>query len=480
VTAGGTSSDAASLPFDPFVSRTTIRLTTVYATPWRCLPERLAEHASPVTNYLRFGRLARFYDASQDQFPRVLTRVTHTAETSYAFRRWRQAEQVRAGRSWLFTLSAGQVLAAVTFDVTGSLRETIPLLEDLYYGDVTVDARTLPEEFAALVEPELACEHLDRGFYPERHQFVFAAAGPDQQIPNDDEVQRLIYRADLPYVPRYSSIRYPAELNRRPNALGAVGPYVSMLIGQQDYVENCVLLSGVQAVGSSARLHQIREQTYESVRSFRASGAEYHNVRQRRLLLEDLADTLGDLELDLSFSVEATADLGLLVPSLRIEGYHDELYDAMSLSRRSDTTGHMLTRLRNAIEAELTAVESVERRADDRKRLRTATAVTFVTTVAGTLSLLFGFFGINATQVNQNQSMFSAHYLGIYLLIAGLVLTGATVFLLLYIYERRQAASDQRRQFARLPLERDGRAERAEDATGEQRPTVPGPSHSPV
>ena len=39
-------------------------------------------------------------------------------------------------------------------------------------------------------------------------------------------IQRLIYRADQPYRREYSAIRYPAELNRRPGWLAAVGPYV--------------------------------------------------------------------------------------------------------------------------------------------------------------------------------------------------------------------------------------------------------------
>ena len=37
--------------------------------------------------------------------------------------------------------------------------------------------------------------------------------------------------------------------------------------------------------------------------------------------MEFLADELGNLELDLSFSVEASADLGLLIPLLRIESF---------------------------------------------------------------------------------------------------------------------------------------------------------------
>ena len=47
----------------------------------------------------------------------------------------------------------------------------------------------------------------------------------------------MIYRIDLPYRQEFSAIRYPAELNRRPGWLTAVGPYVSVVCGHQGYID---------------------------------------------------------------------------------------------------------------------------------------------------------------------------------------------------------------------------------------------------
>src|SRR5262249_3411760 len=152
--------------------------------------------------------------------------------------------------------------------------------------------------------------------------------------PTSDELQRIIYRADLPARPGFTAIRSPAELNRRPTNIGVLGPYVSVLAGHQDYVENCAFLSAAQVVGSAAQLRQIRERAYDGVLDFRSNLDGAVPVRQRRLTLERIADQLGELELDLSFAVEAAADLGLLVPSLRVESYHAELYESMSLHHR--------------------------------------------------------------------------------------------------------------------------------------------------
>jgi len=83
----------------------------------------------------------------------------------------------------------------------------------------------------------------ERTFLSERHQIVI-----DHDPVSDgceDLVQRMIYRADLPYRKEFSAIRYPAELNRRPGWLTAVGPYVSVVCGHQRYIENAIFASAV-------------------------------------------------------------------------------------------------------------------------------------------------------------------------------------------------------------------------------------------
>ncbi|MBS2966518.1 hypothetical protein KGA66_25995 [Actinocrinis puniceicyclus] len=156
----------------------------------------------------------------------------------------------------------------------------------------------------------------------------------------------------------------------------------------------------------------------------------------------------------ISFEAEAAADLGMLVPSLRIESYHLALYEAMRIEHGATTTGRMLERLRNAIRSELDKVQSIEQRADEARRLRTAVAVTFVTTVGGTLSLLFGFFGMNATQVNSAHSMFDSHYLGIYLTIALIIIAAGAVFTAMTWSEHRHTLRERNRARRWLPAQR--------------------------
>ena len=94
----------------------------------------------------------------------------------------------------------------------------------------------------------------------------------------------------------------------------------------------------------------------------------------------------------------------------------------MGLAAKALTAGKMLQRLTAAIRAELTAIENIERRSDDNRRVRYAVAVGFVSVAAIPASLVLAFLSINAPQVNGNWSMFSHHYLGVYLVVTGVIL----------------------------------------------------------
>jgi hypothetical protein len=420
---------ANDLPADPRV-----RVTNLYATPWR-VTDRTA--GSQLPDYLKLWRFEPYYRLSADQLPHVLTREAVDIPT-LAFKRWQHAGQVTGARVWLFRLPSGQLVAALSLDASCDFPEIIDLLEDCYFGDVLIAGMTAEAYLHAMAIQLGATDGAERGFLPERHQIVFdESPAPDDF---DDMVQRLIYRTDLPYRKEHSAIRYPAELNRRPGWLAGVGPYVSVICGHPDFIENAVFLSAVQAVGAAAQLRAIRQAAYEDVRLFRDLEAADGTTRDRRRTLERIADQLGDLELELSYSVEATADLGLLVPSLRVESFHNALYESMSLASKAVTAGRMLQRLDAAISAELTAIESIERRADENRRIRYAVAVGFVSAVAIPASLILAYLGINASQVDPNRSMFDHRYLGMYLIVAAVIVLAVVLSLGLYVQQRRDAS----------------------------------------
>ena len=217
----------------------------MYATPWR-MTDSSAGGGLP--DYLRLWRFGQYYRLSADQLPGVLCREALDVG-DLTFRRWKHAETLAGARVWLFRLPSGQIVAVLSLDVACELIESIDLLEDCYFGDVQIGEQSMAEcAYTRAAQLGAECGS-HQGFLPECHQMVLGGAQPAEEC--EDVLQRLVYRADLPYRKEYSAIRYPAELNRRPGWLAAVGPYVSVVCGHSDFIENAVFLSAVQAVAAT-------------------------------------------------------------------------------------------------------------------------------------------------------------------------------------------------------------------------------------
>ncbi len=449
----------------------TIRVISIYATRWR-----YKEHVDG-EQHLYLGRLEEFYGLFRDQLPQILCVEPHDAkalvftpptgtdaspESSSA----PSAEpgrnvQITQAQTWLFVLPSDQIVAVIDFHFMSLPLDidhatTSDVLEHCAYAQLAVDGASLEEHIATLAKGAGA-EAIDENklLPPERHQVVFAPYVERGKLPDVDTLKRILFRVDPPNRPEFMEIRRPSGLNEAQRTLGAVTPYVSLLYGHKEYIENSVFLTAVQAVGTTARFRQIWHKAHGQVRDFRSQVQKPDVGKQRRADMEFLVDVLGNLELDLSFSVETSSDLGLLIPSLRLESFHKQLYAAMELRERAETVSRMFSRLDASIRSELTAIEIRERQADEEKRLRRDIAVSVITFVIAPLGFLAAFFGINATQVNHGWSMFNMHhYLAVYLSAAGLAALPVFIFLLLNGRAWRRHRKEKAERSRRLQQER--------------------------
>jgi hypothetical protein len=372
--------------------------------------------------------------------PRVLVREDLDPQT-IRVKRWQNISALSGARAWLFVLPSSRVVAAFSIDVTSELADIVDLLEDCYFCDVHVGETLVTDTMRRLIASLDGQAIYDEDLLPERHQLIFS------EHPSIDDceeiVQHLVYRANLPYKKEYSVINYPPELNRRPGWMAAVGPYVSVVCGQADFIENTVFLSAVHGVAAAAELRAIRHAAYQDVKLFRPPDRDEMSTQKRRKELERTADNLKNLEIELSYSVEAPADLGLLVPSLRVESFHNALFESMDLSAKAATVSRMLQRLERAINAELTSIESAERRADEERRLRWGIAIGFLSAVAVPSGIILAYFGINANQVNPNRSIFDHHYLPVYVTVFIVMMIGGLLSFFLYL---QQSVRNRRQQ----------------------------------
>jgi len=414
----------------------TVRVISVYATNWRH-----PGHVRSPDLEVELGWLREFYHLYRDQLPSVLTRRRHVGDELEIGRATREVEIIVA-ETWLFALPFGEVVAALTLefrsgDLSTDAAPTVTVLEHCERADITVAGATLAQHVADLAGRAGATLRNDgvEGLPPERHQVVFAHAESGHAPPDEDQLTRILYTVDPPYRQEFMDVERPSGLNQKERTLGAVTPHVSLLYGHKEYVENSIFLTTVQAVGAAARFRHIWYEAYGHVRKFRDHGQAQVAGVQRREDLEELVDELGNLQLDLSFSVETSSDLGLLIPSLRIESFHRALYKVLELPTRAETVSKMFTRLDGSIRSEITAIEIRERREEQVKRLRGAIAASVLSIVGVPVGFLTAFFGINATEVEARWSMFDLHhYLGAYVVAACLAMIPVCVFLAPYGY----------------------------------------------
>jgi hypothetical protein len=441
-----------------------LRLAGVYATRWRYPGE-------PVTRVGELtGELAEFYHMFEDQGPYQLPdllRLTAPAPGTVSFGTagavW-STGALTAAEVLVFTLPfpADQVVAALilTLDCP-DLNADSALLERLLNECMEAAVQIEGRELARYVDDLLAEVKVEpvappgskrsAGMPLERHQLVFIRDLGGANPVSPEVVRRVLDGSR----PRFTALVEPAELSEN-GAYAAVGGRASFLCQHTAEVENSVFLTTVQAVGTASRFQQIWQEAYYRVQDFQEHKQRKETGVQQREDMADLADRMGNLELDLAFSVQTAADLGLN-PSTRIDAFHDALYDVMQVEVRARTVGQMFDRLGGSIRSELTAIESRERQEEesrrehleedrrrereeeDRRRAAGALALGILSFIIAPVTFFLGFFGMNVSQVHPGVSMWQAHtYLWVYIVAGLLAVIPVMTVILLRIFARRR------------------------------------------
>jgi hypothetical protein len=455
--------------------RCRIRVVSIYSTSWR----HLGTEREDLSSKLELGGLTRHYELYKDQLPRLLPYSIvggpiDTGDIEIA-QPVPGIEMTESDASF-FALPSNQVVLAVTLGFTTAPLSDAPsvaaisrVLEQSIEGAVNIRGRGLTEYVDALKQDDLIRDVLSTDetaqvagetLLPERHQLVFIARrDKDDWVPTQAVINELVYRDTPPYREEFGSPKIPEQLNLselsddgsviRPSrpwvagqreasspkviTLGVVTPYVSLLYNHQPYVEDSIFLSTVHAVGTASRFRQIWHEAYQQVRRFRDQKQRQTTGLQTRADLEELADHLGNLEFDLTFSVE--------FPLMRIETFHTALYEAMDLSNQAKALSQMFDQLDGSLHSELTAIDVRERRRDDGRQRWNAFAAGILSLIGVSVGFVIAFLGVNTKEVpggDSELSMWDPHFADLYLIAALFALTPA--FLIAFPYLRDWAA----------------------------------------
>jgi len=424
-----------------------IRLAGVYATPWRYPGEPVPRVGDTELS----SEMAAFYSMFEDhgpyQLPDLLRRTAPARdEVSFGVGDavW-STELVTSAEVLVFSLPfpADQVVAALilTFDspdlnVDPAL--AMRLLAECMEAAVAIDGRDLATYVEGLlagvgVEPVVTPGSRRRAGMPlERHQLVFIRDLRGADSVDSDIVRRLLNGSR----PRFSTLVEPEGLSED-GSYTAVGGRASFVCGHSAEVENSVFLTTVQAVGTASRFQQIWQEAYYRVQEFQDKKQRKEIGVQQREDMAELADRMGNLELDLAFSVQTAADLGLN-PSIRIDSFHDALYEVMQVEVRARTVGEMFNRLGGSIRSEMTAIESRERQEGERRRAAEGLALGILSVIIAPITFFLGFFGMNVTEVHGGSMWDIRTYMWAYI-VAGLLaaIPLFTVLLLRFRNKRR-------------------------------------------
>ncbi|HEY1628080.1 MAG TPA: hypothetical protein VGG16_30260 [Streptosporangiaceae bacterium] len=212
-------------------------------------------------------------------------------------------------------------------------------------------------------------------------------------------------------------IRRPAALNNPGETLVAHGRGVSLITGWTEPVENAFGVAAAGLVNAAGVVSRVRLQSLEALTiDDESSATKASDVRD---LITDLTERLNQLRLDLSFGIEAYADM-ILIPELLIESYHSSLRSVASLRESLANTSRIVDRVAAVIESRHATLEASVQAYTERRDKALAALVAIGSLLALPPALLLAYFGTNSTNVDAHRSIFDLRHYGVAYLVVWL------------------------------------------------------------
>jgi hypothetical protein len=246
-------------------------------------------------------------------------------------------------------------------------------------------------------------------------------------------VVNVIVNHDLaPHRRGYSRVRFPQAANQTQDVVTALTSSTAVFAGHDPDIMNGFILAAVQCVASADRARLVRNDAYSALRDsgiLRDQTALGRRAAERKSLSE-LADNLGRLELELSFSVEANLDVGLVLPDERVSAFQRDVGAAMAIPEAAMACANMLSRLAAGVEASRVQVEKRERDEEEKRSTKLTWTTSLVAAVAVPLTLVFSLLGANIKELTPQPSWHDGSLIPVYVLILFILLITAVIGLI--------------------------------------------------
>jgi hypothetical protein len=342
-------------------------------------------------------------------------------------------------RSLFFTIRfpQGQSVGALALEwFTDDLREVKPVV-DLRWA-LDNGRRHLAAEFGSPLNLDFHQVLLLSGTQVQELEEACRAPGETDLAGFHDLLQGYMSSAGRSNRVHHLTAHYPSEPNRYQHTAAALVPGASVIGGQSHDNEVSMVLAAAQALAGLATIRRIHDQASLALEAVPT------DTRSRFTLLQEVANTVSRLELDLGFGVEAQLSIRIRVPLLPIEQYYECLVGLLGMQRAVDITSEMLNRLMKVLLARQAEAEA--RRATVVGAVGWALSV--ATGVALPLTLILAFEGSNVrqalttAQAPQAYSVFDLSHFGVYYLalFSPVILGIAAGLVVLWIYRSNAGA----------------------------------------
>lgn len=433
----------------PISSRETVRLIIA-----REIDATGLDHGArrPAAEVLDLGRLTKHGQESSAALPGLLwTQDCNTTELI-----WRRASgsvNVRKAVHAIWAVpGSGAEFAVQLVDLypQDGRASIIAALEDMFHGDLDMSKACNPP---VRIDPKVDAI---------THQLVVlpqtSPNGTDHWEPTDDEVQRFIYRADLEAREEFTDIRKPAEMNRRPYSGAALSPFMSVMWGQQDYIENCAFLSALIGAAASAVIRESRKTLLAEIQSMEqvfGDGSDddetvARSISELNQQMTHAYRTVAFIENRIALCIDGLSTIQPYLPAMRVESYHQTLFHVLNAEGNRQTIERMLRRLNEIVRVQQEVLDNRLMNIKSARANQWSTTIGLASILAVPFTVIFAFFSIGTLDIDPDTNMLSWAYWPIYTF----TLLGITIIVGLHLWlgRRNRKNADQPLKFTGTDL----------------------------
>jgi hypothetical protein len=227
------------------------------------------------------------------------------------------------------------------------------------------------------------------------------AGGADGQLPPDAIL--LVHRG------RVSAdrggrlgVRTPEALNNPGETLVAHSRGVSLIVGWSEPVENVLALVAATNVAALGVLHRVRQLAFDALEINQSARLE--TTGAARELFGQLSARLNEVQLDLSFGVEAYVDT-VLMPEFVVDSFQASMCDSIGIETGLANTSRMVDRLGAVVHARADALDAAVQEENQRRSTVLTGVLAIGSMIALPPGLLLAFFGVTSTDVDPTTSI---------------------------------------------------------------------------